>query len=137
VDFNLNDEQIMLIDTIRKLGEREKLREQAKHIDATGEFPEHLMTKYAELGLLGMCLGAEWGGSSQPALNAVLAVEELAKFSPMIASPVFESNVGPIKVIEQFGSEEQRKTLIPSVCSGECSVELKGHISVPQSGQQR
>ena len=54
MNFTLNDEQVMLIDTIRKMGEREKLREQAKHIDATGEFPEYLVAKFAEMGLLGV-----------------------------------------------------------------------------------
>ncbi len=124
MDFNLTEEQTMMINTIRKMGKRENFGDLAKHIDAAGEFPDFLLEKYADLGLLGMCIGTEWGGGGQPALNAILAVEELAKFSPVIAGPVFESNVGPVRVIEQFGTEEQCQRIIPGVCSGKDSVSV-------------
>nr|HPM78881.1 acyl-CoA dehydrogenase family protein [bacterium] len=124
MDFNLNDEQQMLVDMLRKMGQREKFKELAVEIDRTGEFPRHLMTKYAELGLLGMTLSPEYGGGGQPGINAILAIEELAKFSPMIAAPVFESNVGPVKVINNFGTEEQKRAIIPGVCKGESSVSV-------------
>ncbi|MGE5397619.1 MAG: acyl-CoA dehydrogenase family protein [Chitinophagales bacterium] len=124
MDFQLTDEQKMLINTVRKMGERENFHELARNVDLSGEFPEHLMGKYGGMGLLGMCIDSQWGGGGQPALNAILAVEELAKFSPVIASPVFESNVGPIRVIEQFGTEEQRQQIIPGVCAGKYSVSV-------------
>ncbi len=124
MDFNLNDEQQMLVDMLRKMGQREKFKEMAVEIDRTGEFPRHLMTKYGELGLLGMTLSPEYGGGGQPGINAILAIEELAKFSPMIAAPVFESNVGPVKVINNFGTEEQKRAIIPGVCKGELSVSV-------------
>jgi butyryl-CoA dehydrogenase len=124
MDFQLNDEQQMLIDTLRKMGQREKFKELAVEIDRQGEFPHHLMAKYAELGLLGMTLDPQYGGGGQPGINAVLAIEELAKISPMIAAPVFESNVGPVKVINAFGTDEQKHKIIPGVCKGELSVSV-------------
>jgi len=39
MDFTLNEEQKMLIDTIKTMGQREKFKELARHIDETGEFP--------------------------------------------------------------------------------------------------
>ena len=39
MDFNLTDEQNMLIETLRTMGEREKFKDLAKEVDATGEFP--------------------------------------------------------------------------------------------------
>ena len=122
MDFNLNEEQTMLVNTIRKMGERENFRELAKNIDATGEFPHYLWEKYAEVGLLGMTINPEWGGGGQPAINAILVVEELAKFSPAIAAPVFESNIGPVRILEQWGTEEQKRRIIPGVCTGVFSV---------------
>ena len=62
MDFNLTDEQKMLIQTLRTMGEREKFKDLAKHIDATGEFPYHLMPKFADMGLIGMTLSPEYGG---------------------------------------------------------------------------
>jgi alkylation response protein AidB-like acyl-CoA dehydrogenase len=124
MDFLLNDEQQQMIDMLRTMGKREHFKELAVEIDRTGEFPRSLMTKFAELGLTGMTLSPEYGGGGQPGINAILAIEELAKFSPMIAAPVFESNVGPVKVINHFGTEEQKKSIIPGVCKGELSVSV-------------
>ena len=39
--------------------------------------------------------------------------------SPIAAQPVFETSVGPIRVVEQFGSEEQKQRFIPPSCTGE------------------
>jgi alkylation response protein AidB-like acyl-CoA dehydrogenase len=132
MDFNYTEEQFMLIDTLRKMGERENFRQLAKDIDATGEFPYHLLDKYAEMGLLGMVLSPEYGGGGQDSLTAILAIEELAKFGPMIAAPVFESNVGPVRAIDMFGTEEQKKAIIPGVCRGENSVSVC--MTEPEAG---
>ncbi|PKN04511.1 MAG: butyryl-CoA dehydrogenase [Deltaproteobacteria bacterium HGW-Deltaproteobacteria-9] len=132
MDFSLNDEQKMLVETLKTMGEREKFKERAMEIDRTGEFPYDLLTKYADMGLLGMTLSSTYGGGGQPAINAILAIEELAKFSPMIASPVFESNVGPVRVIDLFGTEKQKKAIIPGVCAGERSVSVC--MTEPEAG---
>ena len=124
MDFTLSEEQMILIDTIRKMGKRENFKELAVHIDATAEFPQKLMERYAQMGFLGMTLSSQYGGGGQPALNAIITIEELAKFSPMIAAPVFESSVGAVRVIDLFGSEEHKKNIIPGVCSGEYSVSV-------------
>ena len=132
MDFSLNDEQQMLVDMLRKMGQRENFKDLAVEIDRTGKFPKQLMKKYADLGLLGMTLSPEYGGGGQPGINAVLAIEELAKFSPMVAAPVFESNVGPVKVINNFGTEEQKRRIIPQVCKGEMSVSVS--MTEPDAG---
>jgi len=132
MDFNFTDEQKMLIETIRTMGEREKFRDLAKKIDETGEFPWHLIPKYAEMGFLGMALSEKYGGGGQPGINAIIAIEELAKWSPMIAAPVFESNVGPVRVIDLFGSEKQKTEIIPKVCSGQNSVSVS--MTEPEVG---
>ena len=132
MDFNLSQEQLMLIETLRSMGQRENFKELAARIDATGEFPHELAGRYAEMGLLGMTLSPEFGGGGQPALTAVLAIEELAKFSPMIAAPVFEANVGPVRVIDMFGTEAQKKAVLPGVCRGEFSVSVC--MTEPEAG---
>lgn len=124
MDFNLDKEQQMLVDTIRKMGRQENFRQLAVEIDETAEFPHHLLEKYAELGFLGMTLSEEYGGGGQPGINAILAIEELAKFSPMVAAPVFESNIGPVRVIDLFGSDEQKQRILPGVCRGDNSVSV-------------
>lgn len=132
MDFSLTDEQKMLIQTLHTLGEREKFKERAAEIDRTGVFPYDLIERYAGLGLLGMTLSTAHGGGGQPAINAILAVEELAKWSPMIAAPVFESNVGPVRVIDMFGTDEQKQAIIPGVCAGKLSVSVC--MTEPEAG---
>ncbi len=132
MDFNLNEEQKLLVETIRSMGERENFKQLAMEIDAKAEFPHHLMKKFADMDLLGMTLSPEYGGGGAPAINAILAIEELAKFSPMIAAPVFESNVGAVRVIDLFGTEEQKRAIIPGVCKGELSVSVC--MTEPEAG---
>ena len=132
MDFNLTDEQRMLIETLRTMGERENFRDLAKQTDARADFPYHLISKYVEMGLLGMTLSPEYGGGGQPGINAVLAVEERAKYSPMIAAPVCESNVGPVRGIDLFGTGEQKRAIIPGVCRGELSVSVC--MTEPEAG---
>ncbi len=132
MDFTYSEEQQMLIKLIHDLGEREKFKDLAREVDKTYQFPFQLIPKYAELGLLGMTLSTEHGGGGQPLLNAIIAIEELARYSPMIAAPVFESNVGPIKAIDILGTEEQKKKLIPGVCRGEYSVSVC--MTEPEAG---
>jgi butyryl-CoA dehydrogenase len=132
MDFNLNEEQKLLVETIRSMGERENFKQLAMEIDAKGEFPHFLMKKFADMDLLGMTLSPEYGGGGAPAINAILAIEELAKFSPMIAAPVFESNVGAVRVIDLFGTEEQKQAIIPGVCKGELSVSVC--MTEPEAG---
>lgn len=132
MDFNLNEEQKLLVETIRTMGEKENFKELAVQIDAKAEFPHHLMKKFADMDLLGMTLSPEYGGGGAPAINAIIAIEELAKFSPMIAAPVFESNVGAVRVIDLFGTEEQKQAILPGVCKGEISVSVC--MTEPEAG---
>ncbi len=132
MEFGLSREQTMLLDSLRDMGKGENFKELANEIDKTGEFPHSLMEKYAELGLLGMTLSEEYGGEDLDSFTAILAIEELAKFSPMIAAPVFESNVGPVRVINLFGTKEQKENIIPGVCKGELSVSVC--MTEPQAG---
>jgi butyryl-CoA dehydrogenase len=132
MDFDLNEEQRMLVDMLSSMGKRENFKKLAVEIDKTGEFPKHLLKTYADLGLLGMTLSPEHGGGGQPGVNAILAIEELAKFSPVIATPVFESNIGPVKVIDTLGTEEQKRAIIPGVCKGDLSVSVC--MTEPEAG---
>jgi butyryl-CoA dehydrogenase len=124
MEFELSREQKMMLDSLRDMAKRENFMDLAMEIDETGEFPAFLAAKFADMDLLGMTLSPDYGGSGEASLTAVLAIEELAKYSPMIATPVFESNVGPVRVIDMFGTEAQKKEIIPKVCEGSYSVSV-------------
>jgi alkylation response protein AidB-like acyl-CoA dehydrogenase len=132
MDFKLTREQTMLVESLKDMARREKFKDLAAHIDETGEFPFFLVEKFAGLGLLGMTLSPEYGGQGESSLSAILAIEELAKYSCAIAAPVFESNVGPVRNIDMFGTEEQKKKILPPVCRGEFSVSVS--MTEPEAG---
>jgi butyryl-CoA dehydrogenase len=132
MDFSFTKEQTMLLDSLRDMGKRENFKDLAAQIDKTRVIPRELTSKYAQMGLLGMTLSSQYGGADEDSMTAILAIEELARYSPMIAATVFESNVGAVRVIDMFGSEEQKKAVIPGVCSGEYSVSVC--MTEPEAG---
>lgn len=86
----------------------------------------------ASLGLLGITLPEAHGGGGQPLLDALVVLEELAKASPVAAWPVFEANTGPARVIDLFGTEDQKKRFLEPVIRGESTIAVS--ISEPDAG---
>ncbi|MBM4452761.1 MAG: acyl-CoA dehydrogenase [Chloroflexi bacterium] len=132
MDFQLSEEQKMLKKMVHDLTEKE-FRPKAAEWEAKGEhMPRKYVTMLANLGLLGLCLPAKYGGQGKTAFEAILAIEELARISSLCAAPVFESNVGPVKVVEQFGTEEQKQKYLPPVCRGESLISIG--MTEPEAG---
>ncbi len=132
MDFQLSPEQQLLQETVRQFA-RKQLTEAAAEWDRKGELPDDsLVEKCMELGLLGMCLPEQYGGAGQDLLSAVLCIEQLAAVSPLAAAPVFESNVGPVRIVEQFGSEEQKEKWLPQVTAGKLQISIG--MSEPEAG---
>ena len=132
MDFSLSAEQQALIDTTRKFAAAE-LPDLARTIEQTNSPPPRgLLKRYAELGLMGINLPAEYGGAGMGHLEAALALEELAKISCAIAFPVFESSFGPALAIAHFAPEEMRRRILPQICSGDMVLAVS--MSEPQAG---
>jgi len=132
MEFQLTEDQKMLKKMVHDVAEKE-FRPRAAEWEASAEYiPREYVQKLAVLGLLGLCLSVDYGGQGRTAFEAILAVEEMARVSCLCASPVFESNVGPVKVIEQFGTERQKRKYIPAVCIGESSISVG--MTEPEAG---
>lgn len=124
MDFQLSDEQQLLQRTVREFADRE-CGPLAALWDREARVPDRgVVEQMLQMGLVGMCLPAEYGGGGQDLLSAIVCIEQLARISPLCAAPVFESNVGPVRVIELFGSEEQRRRFLPRVCRGEMQISV-------------
>ncbi|MBN1207305.1 MAG: acyl-CoA dehydrogenase family protein, partial [Myxococcaceae bacterium] len=124
MDFQLSEEQQLLQRTVRDFADRE-CKELAARWDREGEIPDHaIVDKLVGLGLIGMCLPVKYGGGGQELLSAILCIEQLARISPLCAAAVFESNVGPVRVIELFGTEAQKERLLPRVCKGQMQISV-------------
>lgn len=132
MDFQLSDEQKLLQKNVREFARRECI-EAAARWDREDSVPEQsFVDKLVDLGLVGMCLPEKYGGGGQNLFMAILALEQLAQVSPLAAAPVFESNVGPVRVIELFGNEEQKQRWLPAVAKGK--LQLSVGMSEPDAG---
>jgi len=101
--------------------------------DEQGTFlPDEERRRLAELGFLGISLPEEHGGGGADLVDALLVIEEIAKRNQIAAFQVFESNTGPARVIDLFGTDEQRERLLPPIIDGE--VTLAVAISEPDAG---
>ena len=95
-------------------------------------FPNAERRRLAELGFLGMGLPPEYGGGGADLLDSLIVIEELAKAAPTAAFPVFEANTGPARVIDLFGTPEQKERLLPPIAAGEVTMAIT--ISEPDAG---
>jgi len=132
MEFQLNEEQKMLKKMVHELAEKE-FRPKVAEWEAEAEhMPREYFKKLADLGLLGLPIPVEYEGQGRTAFEAILAIEELARVSIQPAMPVFESSVGPVRVIEQFGTEEQKRKYVPPVCRGESWIAVG--MTEPEAG---
>ncbi len=132
MDFSLSSEQIALQDSVRRFAKSE-LQDVAAKAEADDEPPgRDVMKRFAEMGLLGVNLPTEYGGGGMSHLDAVVALEEVAKISVAVGWPVFESCFGPVLALAHFAPEEMRQRVIPNVCSGDTIVAVA--MSEPNAG---
>ena len=118
MDFQLTEEQKMMVQMVRDFAENEV----SPGIAALAEgepLPVELRQTMAKLGLLGMCLPSEYGGDERPALDAILAIEQLIQVSYQCSGWVMQANTGPPRIVERYGSPELRAKVLPRVTSGE------------------
>ncbi|MCE0506184.1 MULTISPECIES: acyl-CoA dehydrogenase family protein [unclassified Roseivivax] len=132
MDFKLTDDQRSLQEAARRFAQ-EQLPELAKTLEATCEpVPADWLSRYAEMGFLGINVAEKYGGLGLGNLEALLVVEEFAKISSAVAFPVFESCVGPVRAIEHFAQDSLKERVIPRVCAGEAVVAVS--MSEPDAG---
>jgi len=122
MDCALSPEQRQLQEAARRFV-RQDMRSAARQIEEDNEpLAREYFRKYADLGFLGINLERGYGGQGLSNLDALLVLEEFARVHTAIAFPVFESCVGPVKIIERYGTATLKERVIPQVCKGEVTV---------------
>jgi short/branched chain acyl-CoA dehydrogenase len=118
LNFDLTEEQQILRESVRDFAEKE-IGPSAEELDAREEFSLDLVEKMARMGLFGMFVSEEYGGSGAGYLSYIIAVEELARVDGSAAATVAAANSLGIGPIYYFGSDEQKKQWLPKLCTGE------------------
>ena len=114
----LSDDEQMLRGTIRRFAEDEVLPGELER-DKKAEFHSDLVKKLAELGLLGIPVPEEFGGAGMSTMCYVLTVEEIAKVSGSLALTLAaHTSLGTMPIVD-FGSDEQKRTFVPSLARGD------------------
>jgi short/branched chain acyl-CoA dehydrogenase len=117
VDFDLPDEHELLRRTVREFAE-ERIAPVAEELDREHRFPYELVAELAELGLLGIPLPEEYGGSGGDTLGYAVAVEELARIDSSVAITVAaHTSLGTMPIF-LFGTEKQKQEWLPDLASG-------------------
>lgn len=118
VTFDLNEEQKLLVEEVRRYAE-EEIRPGTAERDRNHEFPEAIIAEIGELGLLGMMVDEEYGGPGFDPLTYCLAVEELAAVCPSISVTMSVSNSVCCWPIQKYGSEDLKHRVLPELAGGE------------------
>jgi len=117
MDFQLSEIQSMIRDTARDFAEKE-LRPIAAQIDAECRFPEEVVAKMGELGLLGIYIPEEWGGAGADMLSYALAVEEISRICGSTGVTLSAHTSLACDPIATFGTEEQKQKYLTPLASG-------------------
>jgi alkylation response protein AidB-like acyl-CoA dehydrogenase len=118
MDFNLNENQLMIADMIKKFA-ADNIRPKMMEWDESQEFPVEVFKKLGELGLMGVLVPEEYGGSGFSYTEYVTAIVELSKVCGSIGLSMAAHNSLCTGHILAFGNDEQKKKYLPKLATAE------------------
>jgi alkylation response protein AidB-like acyl-CoA dehydrogenase len=118
MNFDLTDEQRLIRETARDFADREIIP-RARDNDRHERFDLELVKKLGDMGYLGAPVAEEYGGRGLDYIGYGLVVEEIGRADSSARTVVSVQTSLVAGSIEQWGSEEQKKSLLPKLCSGE------------------
>lgn len=118
INFDETQNQRMIAQMIRDFGAKE-IKPKMMDWDETQEFPVKLFNKLGELGLMGVLVPQEYGGSGFGYLEYVTAIVELSKIDGSIGLSMAAHNSLCTNHILTFGNEAQKQQYLPKLASGE------------------
>jgi isovaleryl-CoA dehydrogenase len=116
--MQLSEEHIILRDMVRSFTEKE-ISPIADKLDREDYLPDDIFPKLGELGVLGVTVQEEYGGSGSDVLSQVLIIEELAKGSGGVALSYGAHSNLCAHNINKNGNEKQKQRYLPPLCTGE------------------
>ncbi|SDF41781.1 isovaleryl-CoA dehydrogenase [Sulfitobacter delicatus] len=118
MQFDLGEDVGALRDMVHRWAQ-ERVKPMAAEIDTKNDFPAELWTEMGELGLLGMTVEEEYGGSGMGYVAHTVAVEEIARASASVSLSYGAHSNLCVNQIKLNGTPEQKAQYLPKLCSGE------------------
>lgn len=131
MDFSLTDEQRLFREAVQGFAERH-LRQDALARAHADSYPMDIARLMAGQGLLGITIPEKDGGQGGTLMDAVIAIETVALVCPRSADVVQAGNFGPIRVLAEYGSAEQKRKYLAKLLAGESLIAVA--MSEPEAG---
>ncbi|MBI4195009.1 MAG: acyl-CoA dehydrogenase family protein [Betaproteobacteria bacterium] len=134
MDFKISDEQRAFVETVRKVCQKEFAPRAISYLDGT--WPAENMRRLAEIGVLGMAVPQEYGGSGLSILDTVLVLEEIGKVCYVTAMAALGEVGVQTRIIATYAPENIKRKILPRVATGEaflaiCMTEPDAGTDVP------
>jgi alkylation response protein AidB-like acyl-CoA dehydrogenase len=124
----LSEDELLFRDNIRQFADQ-KIRPHVKEMDEKGVFEKELIQDFFQLGLMGIEIPEQYGGSGARFFEAILAVEELSRVDASAGVIVDVQNTLVNNALLRWGNEEQKKRYLPRMAS-----ELLGAYALSEAG---
>jgi alkylation response protein AidB-like acyl-CoA dehydrogenase len=131
MDFKLTEEQTMFRDSVHAFAEKH-LRAGALERAHEEAHPWDVSKLMAEQGLMGITIREEDGGQGGSLMDAVIAIETVASVCPRSADVVQAGNFGPVRVLAEYGSADQKKRYLDRILKGESVITVG--MTEPEAG---
>jgi len=118
IDLGLGEDIAMLRDTVHAFAQAE-IAPRAARIDKDNEFPADLWKKFGDLGLLGMTVAEEYGGSNMGYLAHIVAMEEVSRASASVGLSYGAHSNLCVNQLRRNGNDRQKQKYLPKLVSGE------------------
>ena len=131
MDFRLTPEQEQFRESVRRLAEKH-LAAGARERAHSPDYPWDVAKLMAAHGLLGITIAEADGGQGGALIDAVIAIETVASVCPRSADVVQAGNFGPIRVLAEYGTPEQKQKYLKRLLAGESVISVG--MTEPEAG---
>jgi len=118
LNYNLGETVDMIRETVNAFA-RDEIAPRAEQIDIDNEFPADLWKKFGDMGLLGMTVEEEYGGSGLGYLEHIVAMQEISRASASVGLSYGAMSNLCLNQLRKNGSHEQKLKYLPKLCTGE------------------
>ena len=134
MDFRISEEQRAFVETVRRACQKDFKARARRYLDGT--WPGENMRQLAEIGVLGMAVPQEYGGSGLGILDTVLVLEEIGKVCYVTAMAALGEVGVQTRIISTYAPESIKRSVLPRVASGDailaiCMTEPDAGTDVP------